>query len=107
MMVRDCHTVRRVDPKTGKITFETEERWLDIPEAMTEEQGLVATAQQAQLDANSRTIEDQAATALAGLRAYRDLANPTNAQTVAAVKLLCRVAIGLIRLRLARFDAVD
>jgi hypothetical protein len=44
---------------------------------------------------------------LANLRAYRDLASPTNAQTLAAVKLLCRVAIGLIRWRIGRLDATD
>ena len=31
------------------------------------------------------------------LRAYENAASPTNAQTVAVVKLLCRVAIRLIR----------
>lgn len=51
-----------------------------------------------------RAVADQA---LANLRTYRDLASPTNAQTVAAVKLLCRVCISLIRLALAKHDATD
>lgn len=45
--------------------------------------------------------------ALAGLRSYRDAANPTNAQTVTVVKLLCRVAIVLIRRHRGLFDGAD
>lgn len=41
--------------------------------------------------------EQQAAQALGDLRAYLALQNPTNAQTIAAVRLLCRVAINLIK----------
>ena len=89
--------------KTGEVT----ERMVDVPDILTVEEGQAAMAVEAQQETNARTLEDQAATALANLRAYRDLASPTNAQTVAAVKLLCRVAIGLIRLRLAKFDATD
>lgn len=51
------------------------------------------------------SIRGQADQALDGLRAYRDNASPTNAQTVTAVKLLCRVAIGLIRLQLSKLDS--
>lgn len=40
---------------------------------------------------------DQARQAITNLRAYDNLASPTNAQTVAVVKLLCRVCIALIR----------
>lgn len=58
-------------------------------------------------DANLLVIRDNAEQALTNLRAYRDLASPTNAQTIAAVKLLCRVCIGLIRLQLAKFDSTD
>lgn len=106
MRVRDCHTIRVVDPETGAVSFREEERWLDV-DVLTDEQAAAQTAQLAQQDANALSLEDQAAQALASLRTYRDLASPTNAQTVAAVKLLCRVAIGLIRLRLAKFEAVD
>lgn|GEM_PF-3777307 len=52
----------------------------------------------------ARSIRGQADQALTDLRTFRDLASPTNAQTVAAVKLLCRVAIGLIRLQLSKLD---
>jgi hypothetical protein len=54
---------------------------------------------------NESTLRQQADAALVDLRAYRDLASPTNAQTVAAVKLLCRVCIGLIRLALRKLDS--
>lgn len=52
-------------------------------------------------------ICNNAEQALVDLRAYRDLASPTNAQTVAVVKLLCRVCIGLIRLVLRKLDSTD
>lgn len=58
-------------------------------------------------DASASQINSDILAALTNLRAYRDLASPTNAQTVAVVKLLCRVAISLIRLQLARLDATD
>lgn len=57
--------------------------------------------------ANNATLRDRADQALTDLRAYRDLASPTNAQTLAIVKLLCRVSIGLIRLLLHKLDGAD
>jgi len=66
-----------------------------------------AQAAAASQTSNAATLQQQAADALVSLRAYRDLASPTNAQTVAAVKLLCKVAIGLIRMRLGKFDGTD
>ena len=56
---------------------------------------------------NPHTIRDNLDAAVTNLRAYRDLASPTNAQTIAVVKLLCRVAIGLIRLTLNKFDSTE
>ncbi len=56
---------------------------------------------------NAAGLRGQADNALANLRAYRDTAAPTSAQTVATVKLLCRVAIALIRLQLVKLDAAD
>lgn len=44
-----------------------------------------------------RAERDQVKQAVTNLRAYENAASPTNAQTVAVVKLLCRVAIRLIR----------
>lgn len=64
-------------------------------------------AAESQRTATAGTIRTRANDALVDLRAYRDLASPTNAQTVAAVKLLCRVAIALIRLNLAKLDGAD
>lgn len=40
---------------------------------------------------------DQLTTAVANLRAYIGLATPTAAQTTAAVRLLCRIALFLLR----------
>lgn len=93
--------------RTDATTGETTEVWVDVPGMMTDADAQAFTQQLAQVDTNAANLQQQAADALANLRAYRDLASPTNAQTVAAVKLLCRVAIGLIRMRLQRFDATD
>jgi len=41
------------------------------------------------------------------LQAFENLATPTNAQTLAAVRLLCKVVRGLIRLQLRRLDSVE
>jgi len=71
---------------------------------ITLQEGLALTAQAQQQDSNETTLRQQADAALTDLRAYRDLASPTNAQTVQAVKLLCRVCIGLIRLLLRKID---
>ena len=46
---------------------------------------------------DERTARDQAKTAAANLKLYLDRANPTNAQTAAALKLLIRVVIWLLR----------
>lgn len=99
MLIREVIT----DARTGQVT----ERFVEVPDVVDEAQGIVLAQQQAQQVANADSLRSQASDALANLRAYRNLASPTNAQTVAAVKLLCRVAIGLIRLRLERFDATD
>jgi hypothetical protein len=99
--------MRVLNQITNAATGETTEEWIDLPDVMTETEGQAAAAQVAQQNANVATLQQQAADALVNLRAYRDLASPTNAQTVATVKLLCRVAIGLIRLRLEKFDATD
>ncbi len=57
--------------------------------------------------ANSASIRSQADQAIVNLRLYRDTPAPTNAQTVAVVKLLCRACIALVRLQLAQLDATD
>lgn len=103
MRVRVCDT----NAETGEVT----ERWVEMPDVVDEATGIVQmkAAQQAEatIAGNTKTLEQQADTALANLRAYPDNASPTNAQTVAVVKTLCRVAIALIRLRLAKLDATD
>lgn len=45
----------------------------------------------------SSQADAQLRSAVANLRAYRDAASPTNAQTAAVVKLLCRVVLNLLR----------
>lgn len=64
-------------------------------------------AQAAAEVSNESTLNNQAEAALVNLRAYRDLASPTQAQTVAIVKVICRVLIALIRFRLNKLDATD
>lgn len=54
-----------------------------------------------------RDQDDRLDQALAALRAYRDTASPTNAQTVTVVKVICRVLIVLIRQRRNLFDGSD
>lgn len=72
-------------------------------------QTLLDSLQAAQdaMDSNNATLRTRAEAAFTDLRAYRDLASPTGAQTVAAVKLLCRVAIGLLRLQLRQLDGTE
>jgi hypothetical protein len=73
----------------------------ELPQALVDSTSLRAN------DATLENIRQQSDNALGNLRAYRDLASPTNAQTIAVVKLLCSVCIMLIRLQLRKLDAVD
>lgn len=54
---------------------------------------------------NQQEIRNDAETAIASLQTFIDNGSPTNAQVIAAVKLLARVSIRMIRilLRLIRF----
>lgn len=56
---------------------------------------------------NRATIEQQAASALAGNKAFAALSAPTQAQTLAQVKALSLQNNGIIRLRLGKLDATD
>lgn len=56
---------------------------------------------------NEETVVAGAEQTLNALRAYVATPVPTAAQTTAAVKLLCQVAITLTRFALRRFDGVD
>jgi hypothetical protein len=56
---------------------------------------------------NEDTIRKAARQALAANRTFLDLASPTNAQTLAQVKHLTRVANGLLRIELADFTSAD
>lgn len=53
------------------------------------------------------TLHERATTAYADLQAFEALTTPTNAQTVAVVRLLCKVARALIRLQLRQLDTAD
>lgn len=72
-----------------------------LPQSLVNSMRASETAQ----STNSAKLDGQAETALADLRAYRDNATPTTAQTTAVVKTLCRVAIALIRHRLGKLEA--
>lgn len=52
-------------------------------------------------------LQARAVAAYTDLQAFEALTTPTNAQVVAVVRLLCKVARGLIRLQLRQLDAVD
>jgi hypothetical protein len=82
------------DIQAGETAVET------VPQSLLDS---IATST-ASRDTYAKNIRSQADQALTELRTFRDLASPTNAQVVAVVKLLCRVAIGLIRLQLAKLD---
>lgn len=97
------------DGVTGQYTawdtngVQTTQRVLTASEAAA----LAAQDSSGSADANKTTIQTDLRDALANLRAYRDVASPTNAQTIAAVKLLCRVAIALIRRELNELDGTS
>lgn len=52
-------------------------------------------------------LQARAVAAYTDLQAFEALTTPTNAQVVAVVRLLCKVARGLIRLQLRQLDATD
>jgi hypothetical protein len=62
----------------------------------------LTTSGQVEEDLQARAVE-----AYQGLQAFENVATPTNAQVVAAVRLLCKVARALIRLQLRQLDAAD
>lgn len=53
------------------------------------------------------TLQERASIAYADLLAFENQASPTNAQTLAVVRLLCRVVRGLIRLQLRDLTSAD
>jgi hypothetical protein len=74
-----------------------------VPRSLLDSIAATETAQRT----NTATLRDRADTAIQNLRDYRDLASPTNAQTVAVVKLMCRVCISLIRLAIGKLEGTD
>ena len=63
----------------------------------TTAQAIIAAHDPTKRERNETTASDLAKAAVADLRLYLDRANPTNAQTAAALKLLIRVVIWLLR----------
>jgi hypothetical protein len=59
------------------------------------------------VDGNRVTLQQQATTALAANRDFLALAAPTNAQTLAQVKMLTRECTATIRLLTNALDATD
>ena len=66
-----------------------------------------ASVKQAALDDNKLSLEDEARLALGANKTFLALSAPTNAQTLAQVKLLTREASGLIRLVIREFGGVE
>lgn len=71
-----------------------------------EASALAAQDTQQAREVNRRTLEDRLDAAETSLTTYIGLASPTAAQTTAAVKMLCRVVLGLVRLTRNRLDDV-
>jgi hypothetical protein len=70
-------------------------------------QTIEVSADEANADTVAGNAQAQAGAAITQLRAYIALANPTAAQTTAAVKLLARAVLQLLRLVLSRYDDTD
>lgn len=77
--------------------------------AYTAAENTVADAQAADraIQVNRMTLEEQAAQALAGNRAFLAIASPSNAQVLAQTKALTRQNNGIIRLLLNLNDGTD
>lgn len=67
------------------------------PAEQTTAQAVIAAHDPAKRERDERTARDVAKAAAADLRTYLDRTNPTQAQTVAALKLLIRVVLWLLR----------
>ena len=110
MLVRECFSESRRDEQGKPYTFNGE-RMVEVSDVVTPEQRAPVEAAEIQAaqaaTGNDLTLRQQAEAALVDLRAYRDAPTTTNAQDKAAIKLLVRVAIGLIRLALRKLDAAD
>lgn len=65
------------------------------------------TQEEANEETANANLHSQAQAAINALRAYRALPSPSQAATVAVVRLLCLCVIQLIRLALRRYDDVD
>jgi hypothetical protein len=99
--------VVEVDALTGEVierAYTPEEAAQAVIDA---EQSTAQAAVVALRAANTDTLHAQATTALTANRDFLALAAPTNAQTLAQVKMLTRESTGTIRLLLGLLDATD
>jgi DMSO/TMAO reductase YedYZ molybdopterin-dependent catalytic subunit len=67
------------------------------PTEQTTAQAIITAHDPTKRERDERTARNQAKTYYNGLTAYLDLASPTGAQTVAAVKAIIRVLLWLLR----------
>lgn len=117
MLVREVYTEVMRDPLTREILLDREgnpicipgERWVEMAGIEDEASALQRTQAEAQVaateGANESTITSKALAALAVNDTFLALGSPTNAQTLAQVKVLTKECSGLIRLLLRKLDS--
>jgi len=88
-IVIDCSTGKTIEVELSPTEVAARESEIALSDARLET--LLAT------QAAATTERESARQAMANLQAYIDLTTPTTAQTVGVVKLLCRVAMVLVR----------
>lgn len=94
----------RLDDATGESEVEVDDA---VPEAQLATAVSSIVYEPDEQTTNRQTLEDRAATALAGNAAFLALPAPTQAQTLAQVKLLTKECSSLIRLALGLLDSTD
>ena len=67
------------------------------PAEQTTAQAIIAAHDPAKRERGERTTRETAKTYYTGLNAYLNLTNPTQAQTVAALKAVIRIVLWLLR----------
>ena len=67
------------------------------PAEQTTAQAIIAAHDPAKRERDERTARETAKTYYTGLNAYLNLTNPTQAQTVAALKAVIRIVLWLLR----------
>ena len=78
---------------TGRVQYSREL----TPAEQTTAQAIIAAHDPAKRERDERTARETAKTYYTGLNAYLNLTNPTQAQTVAALKAVIRVVLWFLR----------